>query len=33
LLRETAIALGYLTADEFDAWVVPGEMVGQIPNQ
>lgn len=29
-LKETAIALGYLTAEEFDAWVVPSEMVGEI---
>lgn len=29
-LKETAIALGYLTAAEFDAWVKPEEMVGKI---
>jgi fumarate hydratase class II len=29
-LKATAIALGYLTADEFDAWVIPSEMVGEI---
>ncbi|MFY7964096.1 MAG: class II fumarate hydratase [Chitinophagaceae bacterium] len=29
-LKETAIALGYLTAEEFDAWVVPVEMCGEI---
>lgn len=29
-LKETAIALGYLTAEEFDAWVVPVEMCGDI---
>lgn len=29
-LKETAIQLGYLTAEEFDAWVRPEEMVGQI---
>ena len=29
-LKETAIALGYLTAEEFDAWVKPEEMVGEI---
>jgi fumarate hydratase class II len=29
-LKETAIALGYLTADEFDAWVIPVEMCGEI---
>ena len=28
-LKETAIALGYVTADEFDAWVKPEEMVGE----
>ena len=27
-LKETAIELGFVTADEFDAWVKPGEMVG-----
>jgi fumarate hydratase, class II len=27
-LKETAIALGYLTADEFDEWVIPENMVG-----
>lgn len=29
-LKETAIALGYLTADEFDRWVKPEDMVGKI---
>jgi len=29
-LKETAIALGYLTAEEFDAWVVPVQMVGDL---
>ena len=29
-LKETAITLGYLTAEEFDAWVVPVEMCGEI---
>jgi fumarate hydratase class II len=29
-LKETAIALGYLTAEEFDEWVKPEEMVGKI---
>ncbi|MGL4352719.1 MAG: class II fumarate hydratase [Aeromonas popoffii] len=28
-LREAAIASGYLTAQEFDAWVVPANMVGR----
>jgi len=27
-LKETAIELGYLSAEEFDQWVVPGDMVG-----
>lgn len=29
-LKETAVALGYLTPDEFDAWVKPEDMVGEI---
>jgi fumarate hydratase, class II len=29
-LKETAIALGYLTAEEFDEWVVPVQMVGKL---
>lgn len=29
-LKETAIKLGYLTAEEFDQWVIPGDMVGEI---
>ncbi len=29
-LKETAVQLGYLTADEFDAWVRPENMVGEI---
>ena len=29
-LKETAISLGYLTAEEFDAWVRPENMVGEI---
>lgn len=29
-LKETAIALGYLTAEEFDEWVKPEEMVGSL---
>jgi len=29
-LKQTALELGYLTADEFDAWVRPEEMVGTI---
>ncbi len=31
-LKEMAIQLGYLTAEEFDEWVVPGNMVGTINN-
>ncbi len=30
-LKETAVALGYLTAEEFDAWVDPKTMVGELP--
>lgn len=29
-LKETAIQLGYLTAEEFEAWVKPEDMVGKI---
>ena len=29
-LKETAVALGYVTPDEFDAWVKPEHMVGNI---
>lgn len=29
-LKETAIALGYVTAEEFDEWVKPEEMVGSL---
>lgn len=29
-LKETAISLGYLTAEEFDLWVKPEEMVGEL---
>jgi len=29
-LRETAIKLGYLTGEEFDAWVRPEDMVGKL---
>ena len=28
-LREAALSLGYLTAEEYDAWVVPGNMIGR----
>jgi fumarate hydratase class II len=27
-LREAAIALGYVTADDFDRWVRPEAMIG-----
>ncbi|MFM1745895.1 MAG: hypothetical protein RLZZ630_1832 [Bacteroidota bacterium] len=30
-LKETAIRLGYLTAEQFDQWVDPLEMVGELP--
>jgi fumarate hydratase class II len=26
-LKESALALGYVTSEEFDMWVVPSEMV------
>jgi len=29
-LKEMAIKLGYVTAEEFDAWVIPADMVGEI---
>jgi fumarate hydratase class II len=29
-LKETAVALGYLTPDEFDQWVKPEDMVGEL---
>lgn len=32
-LKETAVKLGYLTPEEFDAWVVPVEMVGDLKPQ
>ncbi|CAN5560603.1 class II fumarate hydratase [soil metagenome] len=30
-LKDTAIDLGYLTADQFDEWVIPSTMVGELP--
>jgi fumarate hydratase class II len=30
-LREAALTLGYLTNEQFDAWVVPAQMVGELP--
>jgi len=29
-LKESALALGYLSANEFDAWVLPEDMVGRV---
>ncbi|WP_109699684.1 class II fumarate hydratase [Chitinophaga deserti] len=29
-LKEMAVKLGYVTPEEFDAWVIPGNMVGKI---
>jgi fumarate hydratase class II len=29
-LKEMAVKLGYLTGEEFDAWVIPSDMVGKI---
>lgn len=29
-LRDAALALGYLSAEQFDAWVVPAEMTGPL---
>ncbi len=29
-LKETAIALGYVTAEQFDEWVDPLTMVGKL---
>lgn len=31
-LKEMAIQLGYVTAEEFDEWVVPAQMVGHLPS-
>lgn len=30
-LKEAAVKLGYVTSEEFDAWVDPAKMVGRIP--
>lgn len=30
-LKETAVELGYVTPEEFDAWVDPAAMVGKLP--
>ena len=29
-LKEAALALGYLTAEEFDEWVIPSKMIGSL---
>jgi fumarate hydratase class II len=29
-LKEMAVKLGYVTSEEFDAWVIPADMVGKI---
>ena len=29
-LKEAALELGLLTAEEFDLWVVPGNMIGEL---
>ncbi|WP_341834389.1 class II fumarate hydratase [Chitinophaga pollutisoli] len=29
-LKEMAVKLGYVTPEEFDAWVIPGNMVGKL---
>ncbi len=29
-LKEMAVKLGYVTAEQFDEWVVPGNMVGEV---
>jgi fumarate hydratase class II len=29
-LKEMAVKLGYVTPEEFDAWVIPAEMVGEL---
>ncbi|SJZ75519.1 class II fumarate hydratase [Sediminibacterium ginsengisoli] len=29
-LKEMAVKLGYLTPEEFDAWVIPADMVGEL---
>jgi fumarate hydratase, class II len=31
-LRESAIASGYLTAEQFDEWIVPEDMIGPMKN-
>lgn len=29
-LKETAVKLGYVTPEQFDEWVIPGDMVGEL---
>ena len=29
-LREAAVASGHLTGEQFDAWVIPAKMVGNL---
>jgi len=31
-LKEMAVKLGYVTSEEFDEWVIPGSMVGELPS-
>ncbi len=31
-LKEMAVKLGYLTPEEFDQWVIPANMVGELPS-
>ncbi len=31
-LKEMAVKLGYVTPEEFDEWVIPGSMVGELPS-
>ena len=31
-LKEAALALGFLTAEEFDLWVRPEDMIGELKN-
>src|SRR6187431_193597 len=32
-LKEMAVKLGYVTPEEFDAWVIPEQMVGELPKE
>ena len=31
-LKEMAVKLGYVTAEQFDEWVIPSKMVGELPS-